>query len=135
MQRDERMRIFAWQREFFIFPLEFSSVDTKTVYQITLKVLPVLAWSRCRLPMLVCFCTSVATFSNSSQSTSPSPFKSNRLEGENKCQRFFELTSNLSEGWLITYRNAISKWRFDAENDNNKYRWLISIVQIVQNIQ
>lgn len=62
-------------------------------FLLTLKVLPVLAWSRCRVPMLVCWRTSVATISNSSQSTSPSPFKSNM-------------------------RNAISKWRRETAKHN-----------------
>jgi hypothetical protein len=58
-------------------------------YEQTLKVFPVLAWSLWRLPMLVCWRIKVATFSNSSESTSPSPFRSN-------------------------IRNAISKWRREA---------------------
>lgn len=53
----------------------------------TLNVFPVLAWSRWREPIDVCWRMRLATSSNSLASTSPSPFKSNILKAISKCRR------------------------------------------------
>lgn len=85
-----RAEFTPWTHSFNYVGVTFNRVHT-------LNVFPVLAWSLCLDPMLVCCLIKVATFSNSSQSTSPSPFKSN-------------------------IRKAISKWRLEAKPFAKSFR-------------
>lgn len=82
--------------------------------RITLKVFPVLAWSRWRDPIDVCWRIKLATSSNSLLSTSPSPFKSNILNAISKCRREAETNESKKDvNWnsLLNLANYANWYR------------------------